>query len=59
MFITISPFLVIDDNTINETNDFVKRTFLDPRDEVKRPCKAKHEERTQKNTELDEFCRNQ
>ena len=29
--------------------------FLDPRDEVERSCKAKHEERTQRNAELDEF----
>jgi hypothetical protein len=28
-------------------------------DEVKRPYKAKHEERTQRNAELDEFYRNQ
>jgi hypothetical protein len=47
------------DNAINGTNGFVKRIFLDPRDEVKRPCKTKHEERTQRNAELDEFCRNQ
>ena len=33
--------------------------FLDPRDEVKRPYKAKHEERTKKTLKLDEFCRNQ
>ena len=32
---------------------FVKKTFLDLRDEVKRPCKVKHEERTQKNAEMD------
>ena len=32
---------------------------LDPRDEVKRPYKAIHEERTQRNAELDEFCRKQ
>jgi hypothetical protein len=32
--------------------------ILDPRDEVKRPYKAKHEERTHRNAELDEFCRN-
>ena len=29
--------------------------FLYPRDEVKRPYKTKHEERTQRNAELDEF----
>ena len=28
------------------TNNFVKRIFLCPKDEVKRPSKAKHEERT-------------
>ena len=37
----------------------LKWTFLDPRDEVKRLHKAKHEERIQKNAELDEFYRNQ
>ena len=47
------------DNTINETNEFVKWTFLDPRYEVKRPSKTKHEERTQRNAELDEFCMKQ
>jgi hypothetical protein len=34
-------------------------TFLDLRDEVKMPYKAKHEERTQRNAELDEFYWNQ
>ena len=29
--------------------------LIDPRDKVKRPSKAKHEERTQRNVELDEF----
>jgi len=37
----------------------LKWTFLDPRDEVKRSYKARHEERTQRNAELDEFCRKQ
>ena len=27
-------------NAINETNEFVKRTLIDPRDEAKRPSKA-------------------
>jgi hypothetical protein len=31
---------------------------MDPRDKAKRPSKAKHEERTQRNAELDEFWRN-
>ena len=47
------------DNVINGTNGFVEWTFLDPRDEVKRPYKAIHEERTQRNAELDVFCRKQ
>ena len=46
-------------NAINVTNGFVKWIFLDPRDEVERPYKAKHEERTQINAELDEFYRKQ
>ena len=46
-------------NTINGTNAFVKQTLIDPKNEAKRPNKAKHEERTQKNIELDEFCKNQ
>ena len=29
--------------------------FLDSTDEIKRPSKVKHEERTQRNAELDEF----
>ena len=29
--------------------------IIDPRDEVKRPSKAKHDERTQRKNELDEF----
>ena len=45
-------------NTINGTNAFVKQTLIDPRDEIKRPSKEKHEEKTQINVELDEFCRN-
>jgi len=32
-------------------------TIIDPRDEAKRPSKAKHEERTQRNKEMDEFYR--
>ena len=28
---------------------------IDPKNDVQMPCKAKHEERTQRNTELDEF----
>ena len=40
---------------MQSTNDFVEWTFLDPSDEVKRLHKAKHEERTQRNAELDEF----
>ena len=44
-------------NAINGTNEFIKCTFLDPRDEVKRLSNAKHKERTQRNAELDEFCR--
>ena len=32
---------------------------LDLRDEAKMPNKAKHEEKTQKNIELDEFYQNQ
>jgi len=31
--------------------------IIDPRDEVKRPSKAKHDERTQRKNELDEFCK--
>ena len=46
-------------NTINETNAFVKKTLIDPRDEAKRPTKEKHEERTHRNVELDEFYKNQ
>ena len=46
-------------NTINETNAFVKQILIDPRDEAKRPSKAKHEETTQRNKELDEFYKNQ
>ena len=42
-------------NTINGTNAFVKQTLIDLRDEAKRPSKAKHEERTQRNDEMDEF----
>ena len=34
---------------------FMLSELLDPRDGVKRPYKAKHEERTQRNAELDEF----
>jgi len=37
----------LSNNTINRTNEFVKRIILDPRDEAKRPTKTKHEERTQ------------
>jgi len=33
--------------------------FLDFRDEVKSPSKTKHEERTQRNTEMNEFYRKQ
>ena len=44
-------------NAINGTNAFVKKTLIDHRDEAKRPSKAKHEEVTQKNDELDEFHR--
>ena len=46
-------------NTINETNEVVKCTLIDPMDEAKRPSKAKHEERIQRKIEMDEFCRNQ
>ena len=38
---------------------FVKQALIDPRDEAKRLSKAKHEERTQRNKELDEFYKNQ
>ena len=54
-FMPFRVILVSNDNTINGINDFVKSTFQDPRDELKRSCKAKHEERTQRNAELDEF----
>ena len=46
-------------NTINETNEFVKLTLIDPRDEIKRSSKTKHKERTQRNAKLDEFCKKQ
>ena len=46
-------------NAINGTNEFLKWTFLDPRDKVKRPSKAKHVERTQRNAESNKFCRKQ
>ena len=46
------PFRWSYDNAINGTNGFVEWTFLDPRDEVKMPYKAKHEERTKKNTKI-------
>ena len=46
-------------NAINGTIEFVKLTLIDPRDEAKRPSKAKHEERTQRKIKMDEFCRNQ
>ena len=49
---------MIDDNTINGTNEFVKCITSGPTNEVKSLSKAKHEERTQRNAELDEFCRN-
>ena len=52
-------FWWLNNNTINGTNEFVKWTLIDPRDEAKRPSKAKHEERTQRNKELDEFYKNQ
>ena len=41
------------------TNAFIKQTLIDPRDEAKKPSKARHEERTQRNKELDEFYKNQ
>ena len=44
-------------NTINKTNAFVKKTLIDHRDEAKKPNKAKHEKRIQRNAELDEFHR--
>ena len=44
-------------NIINETNAFIKQTLIDPRDEAKRPSKAKHEEGTQRNAKLDEFAK--
>ena len=44
-------------NAINGANVFVKKIIIDPRDEAKMPSKTKHEERTQKNVELDEFYR--
>ena len=47
------------DNAINETNKFVKWIFLDPKNVLKSISKAKHEERTQRNAELDELCKNQ
>ena len=40
-------------NAINGTNAFVKKTLIDPRDE------AKHEERTQRKVEMDEFYKQQ
>ena len=46
-------------NTINGTNEFVKLTLIYPRDEIKRSSKTKHEKRTQRNDELDEFCKTQ
>ena len=52
-------FWWLSNNAINGTNEFVKWTIIDPRDEAKRPSKAKYEERTQRNVELDEFYKNQ
>ena len=52
-------FWWLSNNAINGTNEFIKWTIIVPRDKTKRPGKAKHEERTQRNAELDEFCRNQ
>ena len=46
-------------NAIIRTNEFVKLTLIDPSDEVKRPSKAKYEERTQRKNEMDEFCSSQ
>ena len=47
----------MNNNTINETNVFIKCISSDPKNEVKSHNKAKHVERTQKNVELDEFCK--
>ena len=38
---------------------FVKCISSGPKNEVKRPSKEKHEEKTQRNAELDEFCKTQ
>ena len=43
------------DNAINGTNKFVKWIFLGPKNVLKSITKAKHEERTQRNDELNEF----
>ena len=51
--------LVIESQHDRGTNNFVKRIFLGPKDEVKSPSNAKHEERTQRNAELDEFSINE
>jgi len=37
---------------------FVKCISSGPKNEVKSPSKAKHEERTQRMFEMDEFCKN-
>ena len=47
------------DNVIIGTNVFVKYISSGSKNEVKRPSKAKHEERIWKNTELNEFCKTQ
>jgi len=49
----------LSDNVINGTNVFVKCISSGPKNEVKSPSKVKHEERTQRNIELDEFSKTQ
>ena len=52
-------FWWLNGNMINGTNQSVMWMLAGPKDDVQRPSKAKHEERTQRSDELDEFIKKQ